>query len=135
MSGGTKTTRKYCIQPIGALLVVPVTPTALLSKLIMDSADYCTSNIDIRWADSQDAFATVMFEGNAIALYGATNTDHGLFSVSIDDGPESTFNGSAPELRFQMLLVSYACLMTTLMFYYDYSITRTGSLLANILSD
>lgn len=95
----------------------------MLSKLIMDSADYCTSNIDIRWTYSQGAFATVMFEGNAIALYGATNVDHGLFNVSIDDGPESTFNGFAPEARFQMLLVSYPCLMTTLMFYYGYSIT------------
>lgn len=53
---------------------------------------------------SQGASATVMFEGNAIALYGTTNTDHGLFSVSIDNGPEATFNASAPEPRFQMLL-------------------------------
>lgn len=115
--------------------MAPITPAATLSKLIMNSADYCTSNVDIRLTQTQGAAANITFEGNAIALYGTTNDDHGLFSVSIDDGPESTFNGSAPEPRFQMLIVSYTWLVTTLMFYYGYSTTRTGSLLVNILSD
>lgn len=135
MSGGIRTTREYCIQHIGALLVVPITPPAMHSTLITESPGYCASNVDIRLTQTQGAAANITFEGNAIALYGTTNDDHGLFSVSIDDGPESTFNGSAPEPRFQMLLVSYTWLVTTLMFYYGYSTTRTGSLLVNILSD
>lgn len=84
------------------------------------SPDYQAPDIKNRLTYSQGASATVMFEGNAIALYGTTNTDHGLFSVSIDNGPKATFNASAPEPRFQMLLVCSVLLSTACCSTYAY---------------
>jgi hypothetical protein len=50
--------------------------------------------------------AKISFFGNAIALYGATSTNHATYSVSIDGAPASTFNGSSikPVFRAQRLL-------------------------------
>ncbi|THG98251.1 hypothetical protein EW026_g3908 [Hermanssonia centrifuga] len=54
------------------------------------------------------ASATLLFNGNAITVYGATSTDHGLFSVSLDGSdPPLLLNGSAPVLRAQNILVSF----------------------------
>lgn len=47
----------------------------------------------------------VMFEGDAIGIYGTVNNDHGLFSVSIDDGTATNLNGTSPNVHFQTLLV------------------------------
>lgn len=95
-------------------------PKFAVSWIRYHSPDDGAPNIKNRLTYSQGASATVMFEGNAIALYGTTNTDHGLFSVSIDNGPEATFNASAPEPRFQMLLVCSGFLLTACCFTYVY---------------
>ncbi|PSR81991.1 hypothetical protein PHLCEN_2v6166, partial [Hermanssonia centrifuga] len=51
------------------------------------------------------ASATLLFNGSAITVYGATSTNHGLFSVSLD-GSDSPLllNGSAPVFRPQNML-------------------------------
>lgn len=46
----------------------------------------------------------VTFEGDAIGIYGTVNNDHGLFSVSIDDGTATNLNGTSPNVHFQTLL-------------------------------
>ena len=55
------------------------------------------------------AWASVLFYGNAISLYGATSSNHGLFSITLDGvSVPIAFNGSAPVnyTRWQNLLVS-----------------------------
>lgn len=72
----------------------------------MEYVIYCVSHGETRLSYTQGASATVVFEGNAVALYGNVNHDHGLFSVSIDGMNQPNFNGYSPESRYQMLLVS-----------------------------
>jgi hypothetical protein len=38
--------------------------------------------------------AQVYFYGNAIELYGTTSRAYGLFSISLDSGPATRYNGS-----------------------------------------
>ncbi|PSR81560.1 hypothetical protein PHLCEN_2v6326 [Hermanssonia centrifuga] len=55
--------------------------------------------------DVNGASATLLFNGNAITVYGATSTDHGLFSVSLDDSDSPLLlNGVAPAFRPQNIL-------------------------------
>ncbi|KAI0783846.1 hypothetical protein BC629DRAFT_529054 [Irpex lacteus] len=53
------------------------------------------------------ARATITFEGNAIAVYGATSDNHGPFTVVLDGGISTQLNGTAPTgvFRPQNLLV------------------------------
>jgi hypothetical protein len=48
--------------------------------------------------------ATLNFYGNAVALYGATSSNHGPYSVSLDGGDSQSFNGSQIAFRPQQLL-------------------------------
>ncbi|TFK54258.1 hypothetical protein OE88DRAFT_1732934 [Heliocybe sulcata] len=50
------------------------------------------------------ASATIPFSGNAIMVYGSTDSDHGPFAVSIDNGPSDTRSGLAVTFRAQNLL-------------------------------
>ncbi|GJE94535.1 hypothetical protein PsYK624_107050 [Phanerochaete sordida] len=43
-----------------------------------------------------NAYATVTFEGNAVAVYGVTSTNHGFFNVSLDKAPPVMLNGTMP---------------------------------------
>jgi hypothetical protein len=47
-----------------------------------------------------------MFFGNGVQLYGAISSNHGLYSVSLDGGTATQYNGTAITFRPQMLLVS-----------------------------
>jgi hypothetical protein len=49
---------------------------------------------------------TVNFDGNGIALFGATSNNHGTFSVALDGAPATTYNGTQVTFRPQQLLVS-----------------------------
>ncbi|EKM58539.1 uncharacterized protein PHACADRAFT_252958 [Phanerochaete carnosa HHB-10118-sp] len=54
-----------------------------------------------------NASASVIFTGNAISIYGATSTNHGLFSVSLDSAQPLILNGTTPSyigIRYQNLL-------------------------------
>lgn len=51
------------------------------------------------------ASATIVFQGNAISLYGGTALNHGMFSVSLDGGSPLVMNGTAPVTRTAVLLV------------------------------
>ncbi len=61
------------------------------------------------------ASASLLFNGSAITVYGATSTDYGLFSVSLD-GSDSPLllNGSAPMFRPQNMLVSVLLSLNTI---------------------
>lgn len=59
-------------------------------------------------------YATVTFRGNAIDVYGGTAPDHGLFTVSLDNEPAQTFNGTAHVQRSKVLLVRSKCALTTI---------------------
>lgn len=48
---------------------------------------------------------TISFDGNAITVQSATSGNHGLYNISLDGGPPTTYSGSAPEFRSQMILV------------------------------
>jgi hypothetical protein len=48
--------------------------------------------------------------GNAVALYGATSTNHGLYSVALDNGGATKYNGTASVFRPGTLLVGVTCL-------------------------
>ncbi|PSS34147.1 hypothetical protein PHLCEN_2v1815 [Hermanssonia centrifuga] len=51
------------------------------------------------------ASASLLFNGSAITVYGATSTDYGLFSISLDgNDPPLLLNGSAPVFRPQNML-------------------------------
>ncbi|THG98734.1 hypothetical protein EW026_g3508 [Hermanssonia centrifuga] len=53
------------------------------------------------------ASASLLFNGSAITVYGATSTDYGLFSISLDgNDPPLLLNGSAPVFRPQNMLVN-----------------------------
>jgi hypothetical protein len=56
--------------------------------------------------DGLNAAAEIHFTGNAISLYGATSSNHGSFSVSLDGAAPVILNGTAPTFRPQTLLVS-----------------------------
>jgi hypothetical protein len=43
--------------------------------------------------------------GNALKLYSATNTDHGPFSVSLDDADAIKLTGASSDFRPKTLLV------------------------------
>ena len=60
-----------------------------------------------RRTSTQGSSATITFTGNTISVYGTTAADHGLFSVSLDHGPPLIMNGTAPETRYQTLLVRW----------------------------
>ena len=47
------------------------------------------------------------FWANAIALYGGTSANHGMFSVTLDDAAPVELNASAPadQPRYEVLLV------------------------------
>ncbi|KAI0091115.1 hypothetical protein BDY19DRAFT_991693 [Irpex rosettiformis] len=47
------------------------------------------------------AHATISFEGNEIAVYGATSDNHGLYTVVLDGGLSMQLNGSAPRGVFR----------------------------------
>jgi hypothetical protein len=55
-------------------------------------------------SSSTSGSAIVSFNGNQVALYGATSGNHGLYSVSLDGQPPQKFNGSAVTFRPQQLL-------------------------------
>jgi hypothetical protein len=55
--------------------------------------------------DGLNAAAEIHFTGNAISLYGATSSNHGSFSVSLDGAAPVILNGTAPTFRPQTLLV------------------------------
>ena len=47
------------------------------------------------------ARATISFEGNSIALYGATSDNHGQYTVVLDGGLSMQLNGAAPQGMFR----------------------------------
>jgi hypothetical protein len=72
-------------------------PTALVDMRILTIARSVT--------DGLNAAAEIHFTGNAISLYGATSSNHGAFSVSLDGAAPVILNGTAPTFRPQTLLV------------------------------
>ncbi|GJE94533.1 hypothetical protein PsYK624_107030 [Phanerochaete sordida] len=57
--------------------------------------------------NTANAYATLTFSGNAIAVYGVTSTNHGFFSVALDGAPPIKLNGTIPgdqSIRYQNLL-------------------------------
>ncbi|KIP10533.1 hypothetical protein PHLGIDRAFT_232823 [Phlebiopsis gigantea 11061_1 CR5-6] len=53
---------------------------------------------------TSNAYASIIFTGNAIAVYGATSGNHGLYSVSLDGHTPLVLNGTATTFRPQNLL-------------------------------
>ena len=54
------------------------------------------------------ATATITFEGNAAYVYGGTDTLTGLYSISVDNSPPVTFNGTSDsQTNFQVLMVCH----------------------------
>lgn len=70
---------------------------AILTNLELLYFGYVTGN--------PQASAKISFSGNSVYVYGATSSNHGLFSASLDGGPPVTMNGTAPQFRAQNLLV------------------------------
>jgi hypothetical protein len=58
---------------------------------------------------TQNAQATVNFWGNGIALFGAANTSHGTYSVSLDGATATSYNAAQISFRPQQILVSTGC--------------------------
>ncbi|KAI0684583.1 hypothetical protein BC835DRAFT_1310487 [Cytidiella melzeri] len=54
--------------------------------------------------NQEGATAEILFEGNAIAVYGVTSKNHAAFNVALDGGAPLSLNGSAPVLRYQNML-------------------------------
>lgn len=52
------------------------------------------------------ASAQISFQGNAIAVYGATSGNHALYTAEMDGGLAVTLNGSASHFYPQNTLVS-----------------------------
>ncbi|PSS34144.1 hypothetical protein PHLCEN_2v1812 [Hermanssonia centrifuga] len=61
-------------------------------------------NLRISRTNVNGASASLLFNGSAITVYGATSTDYGLFSVSLDGNAPLLLNGSAPMFRPQNML-------------------------------
>lgn len=101
---GIRTTLTFSTPPTGSVQRILATLTTTQSESI-PRPRVATANPGHRITYTQGASATVTFEGNAISLFGTVNTDHGVFSVSIDGGAQTNFDGIASEPRFQTLLV------------------------------
>lgn len=55
---------------------------------------------------NQNAYATLNFYGSACYLFGAKRPNHGPFTVTIDNGSPSSFDGLSDPDQFQQLLFS-----------------------------
>ncbi|CED83317.1 hypothetical protein [Phaffia rhodozyma] len=56
------------------------------------------------YTQAKNAYATVNFTGSSIYMFGSIQPDHGLYSVSVDGQPATTFNGSSRAGLTQQLL-------------------------------
>lgn len=55
---------------------------------------------------NQNAYATLDFYGTACYLFGAKRPNHGQYTVTIDNGSPSSFDGLSDPDQFQQLLFS-----------------------------
>lgn len=75
--------------------------------------------------------------GNAVTVYGSTDTDHGLFSVQVDDGDPVVLSGTSAQFHLpsQIIVRSVAFIEDILSLSANllYSSLRRDLLLARII--
>ena len=118
---GTMTMLQYNIPPAGTARRMAL-KASTTCRLCSTSACNCCHDVSLTSrrrsrTNIQNAFASVIFTGNAISIYGCTAANHGFYSVSLDSAEPLVLNGTVPDgvpSRYQNLLVSYYIRYTSL---------------------
>ena len=110
---GTMIMLQYSTPPAGTARRMAL-KASTTCRLCSTSACNCCHDVSLTsWHRSrtniQNAYASVMFTGNTISIYGCTSANHGFYSVSLDSAEPLVLNGTIPDgipNRYQNLLVS-----------------------------